>query len=85
MIAAGATHGYAHGNHGTLTWTLKTGTFSLDFTVPPICHGTFTVSGHAIAIKESRGCGGRVAARWTLSGHRLNLNVTQATDPGDRT
>src|SRR5947209_15376274 len=83
LIAAGTSRGYAHGDQGVLTWRLQHGTFTLDFGAPPLCHGTYAVSGHTVSVKEGPGCRGVFTAQWSMSGRLLRLHVTKGTDPGD--
>ena len=84
LIAAGTSQRYAHGNHGVLTWTLRDGSFQLRWQVPPLCHGTYVVSGATVSIKQGPGCSGLFRASWSLRNGQLRLSVTRATDPGDR-
>jgi hypothetical protein len=84
LIAAGTSQEYAHGNKGVLTWTLQHGTFTLDFGTPPLCHGTYAVSGHTVSVKQGPGCNGVWTAQWSLTSGSLRLHVTKATNPGDR-
>jgi hypothetical protein len=84
LAAAGTNQPYAHRNHGVLTWTLRGGSFRLRFPAPPLCHGTYAVSGASISIREGPGCHGVVKARWSLRNDQLRLRVTRATDPGDK-
>jgi TRAP-type C4-dicarboxylate transport system substrate-binding protein len=84
LLAAGASPGYARGNHGVLTWTLRAGGFVLDFSYPPLCHGTYAVSGATVSIRQGPGCHGVFKATWSLRNGQLRLHVRQASDGGDR-
>jgi len=89
LLAAGATAlyasrnlGYAHGGPAVITITFHDGVFTAR-TSPPLCHGTYTVDGATVTIRQSRGCHGTVMAGWTLRGDTLRLRVSYATDTGD--
>jgi hypothetical protein len=75
--------GYAHGGRAVLTMTLRDGQLRVASS-PPLCHGTYSVSGSRISIKEGPGCQGRIEATWTLRDGLLRFHISKATDPGDR-
>ena len=89
VIAAGASRVYAHANFGytnggraVITMTLRGGRLQI-VSSPPVCHGTYAVSGDRISIKQGPGCQGVVVAHWSLRSGFLRLHVSKATDAGD--
>ena len=89
VIAAGASRVYAHANFGythggraVLTMTLRGGRLRI-VSSPPVCHGSYTVSGDRLSIKQGPGCQGIVVATWSLHNGLLRLHVSKATDRGD--
>jgi len=89
VIAAGASRlyahanfGYAHGGRAVITMTLRGGRLQIVIS-PPVCHGTYAVSGNRVSIKQGPGCQGVVVATWSLRNGFLRFRVSKATDPGD--
>jgi hypothetical protein len=89
LVAAGASRiyahanfGYAHGGRAVLTMTLRSGRLQI-VSSPPVCHGTYSVSGNRVSIKQGPGCQGVVVATWSLRSGLLRFHVSKATDPGD--
>jgi hypothetical protein len=89
VIAAGASRlyahanfGYTHGGQAVITMTLRGGRLQI-VSSPPVCHGTYSVSGNRVSIKQGPGCQGVVVAMWSLRSGLLRLHVSKATDPGD--
>src|SRR5215470_5875921 len=57
LMARGVSASYARHNYGSLRWTLHDGEFTLLFSVPPpVCRGTYTVSGHTVRFMFQAGC-----------------------------
>jgi hypothetical protein len=90
LIAAGASHLYAHENLGAahgrrlvITATLRDGHMAQQWSVPPGCLGSYTVAGDTVTIRERVHCHGLVTASWLLGNGQLRLHVTRATDAGD--
>jgi hypothetical protein len=91
LIAAGASHLYAHENlgnaHGSrmvITTTLRDGHMIQQWSVPPGCVGSYAVSNDTVTIRERVHCHGLVTASWSLSNGQLRLHITRATDAGDK-
>src|SRR4051794_19146619 len=65
LIAAGASHLYAHNNLGSahgqrlvITATLRDGHMDQHWSIPPGCLGSYTVSGDRVTIREQVHCHG---------------------------
>src|SRR5262245_64910328 len=59
LVARGVSASYARHNYGSLRWTLDDGEFMLLFSVPPpVCRGTYTVSGRTARFTFQAGCDG---------------------------
>lgn len=91
LIAAGASHLYAHENlgpaHGhrlVITITLRDGHMLQHWSVPPGCLGSYSVSGASVKIREQVHCHGSVTATWSFGNGQLRLHITRATDAGDK-
>lgn len=65
---------------------LQRGGFRLQETLLPhfLCRGIYAASKTTISIRMTTGCFGQVIARWSLRNGRLSLDVSRATDPGDK-
>jgi hypothetical protein len=84
FVSAHADFGFARGRQVIVTITLRGGRFSLrDTSARRLCTGGYTGSAGTDTINETAHCSGLVIASWSLSGGRLHLHVTKATDPGD--
>ena len=91
LIAAGASHLYAHENLGAahgkrlvITATLQDGHMAQQWSIPPGCLGSYAVSDDTVTILERVHCHGLVTASWSLGNGQLRLHITRATDAGDK-
>jgi hypothetical protein len=91
LIAAGASHLYAHENLGSahgkrmvITATLRDGRMVQQWSIPPDCLGSYAVSDDTVTILERVHCHGLVTASWSLGSGQLRLHITRTTDAGDK-
>jgi TRAP-type transport system periplasmic protein len=87
MAAAGPIPAYSRPSFGGLiTLTMRDGRYIFRPRTPPICTGTYLVSGSSVRFRVNprTRCQGVVTARWSLVGGQLHLRVISSTNPYDK-
>jgi TRAP-type C4-dicarboxylate transport system substrate-binding protein len=88
LKAAGPVAAFSRPSYGGLiTLTLRDGSYRFQPGTPPVCTGTYTVSGSTVRFRfrpAATYCQGVVTARWSRAGGQLRLHVVSSTNPYDQ-